>query len=130
MQMLRSLLAALILVLSSAPAFAGDDLEARSEVFLAAVFSGKCEEAATMIANSSSLKAVENLADFGAGLRAALGDYKGIRKAEIMNTRNTTTVVLICDFSEGQVKVNLTYNEVGKITALTFKPVTSQTATK
>lgn len=130
MKTLRTLFAALVLVLSSSVAFAGDDLEARSETFLAAIFSGKYEEAATMISNSSTLKAVDNLADFGIGLRAALGDYKGIRKAETMNTRNSTTVVLICDFSEGQVKVNITYNEVGKITALTFKPVASQTATK
>ncbi len=121
---------ALALSFSALASAASDEIEARSQQFLANVFAGKYEEAAAMIANSSSLKAVDNLADFGIGLRAALGDYKGTSKVEVRETRGSTIVVLICDFENGQSKVTLTYNEVGKITAVSFKPVIPQAANK
>ncbi|MFN3394374.1 MAG: DUF3887 domain-containing protein, partial [Candidatus Thermochlorobacter sp.] len=114
----------------SAAAVAADDIEERSKMFLANVFSGKYEEAAAMMSNSSSLKAVDNLADFGMGLRAALGDYKRTSKVDVRETRSATTVVLICDFENGQAKVTITYNETGRITAVSFKPVMSQAASK
>lgn len=131
MKSLRTVFTALVLALSfSAASFADDRLEERSKTFLANVFSGKYEDAAAMIANSSSLRAVDNLADFGIGLRAALGDYKGTSKVDVRETRNATTVVLMCDFENGQSKVTITYNETGRITAVSFKPVASQAASK
>lgn len=131
MKSFRTVFTALVLALSfSAVAVAADDLEERSKTFLANVFSGKYEDAAAMISSSSSLKAVDNLADFGIGLRAALGDYKGTSKVDVRETRNATTVVLICDFEHGQSKVTITYNETGRITAVSFKPVASQAASK
>jgi hypothetical protein len=132
MKLLRATFSAFVLALSfsALASAASDEIEARSQQFLANVFSGKYEEAAAMIANSSSLKAVDNLADFGIGLRAALGDYKGTSKVEVREKRGSTIVVLICDFENGQSKVTLTYNEVGKITAVSFKPVIPQAANK
>lgn len=131
MKSLRTVFSMLVLALSfSAAAIAADDIEERSKMFLANVFSGKYEDAAAMISNSSSLKAVDNLADFGIGLRAALGDYKGTSKVDVRETRSTTTVVLMCDFEKGQAKVTITYNETGRITAVSFKPVMSQAASK
>ncbi|PIO49088.1 MAG: hypothetical protein CMR00_01765 [[Chlorobium] sp. 445] len=131
MKSLRTVFSMLVLVLSfSAAAVAADDIEERSKMFIANVFSGKYEDAAAMISNSSSLKAVDNLADFGIGLRAALGDYKRTSKVDVRETRSTTTVVLMCDFENGQAKVTITYNETGRITAVSFKPVVSQAASK
>ncbi|MFN3385902.1 MAG: DUF3887 domain-containing protein [Candidatus Thermochlorobacter sp.] len=131
MKSLRTIFSMLVLALSfSAAAVAADDIEERSKMFLANVFSGKYEEAAAMMSNSSSLKAVDNLADFGMGLRAALGDYKRTSKVDVRETRSATTVVLICDFENGQAKVTITYNETGRITAVSFKPVMSQAASK
>jgi len=132
MKLLRATFSAFVLALSfsALASAASDEIEARSQQFLANVFAGKYEEAAAMISNSSSLRAVDNLADFGIGLRAALGEYKGTSKVEVRETRGATTVVLICDFENGQSRVTLTYNELGKITAVSFKPVIPQAANK
>ncbi len=124
MKTLTSLFAAL-LMFTAANANAGE-LEERSKTFLTKIFAGQYEEAALMISVNSALNNTENLAEFGAGLRAALGEFKQISASSVNEDRRGTLVVCTCDFANGQARVSIVYDDRGKITTITFKPVASE----